>query len=356
MNSIFENLKIIELSSVLAGPLCGSFFAELGAQVIKVENKTTDGDVTRTWKVPGENPYSPFGSYYAAANYGKTIWTLNLNDATDYQKLKQAISEADVVISNYKPATAKKYQLTYQNIKQYKTNVIYAQLFGFEETDNRGAYDAVLQAEAGFMFMNGTAETMPVKIPFAIVDVLSNHQMREAILIALLQKAQTGKGAWLKISMLKAAVSALINQASNYLMNGNIPQKIGSAHPSIAPYGDTFSTKDNQHIVLAVGTDRQFTALCNLLQIPQVAQDVQFNTNPNRILNRNKLIDILHQKIITFNAKALMKDLSKNQVPAGLIKNMQQVFEHPIAQSMVKESLIEDTLTKRVSTVAFEIK
>lgn len=355
MNSIFKNLKIIELSSVLAGPLCGSFFAELGAEVIKVENKTTGGDVTRTWKVAGENPASPLGSYYAAANYGKTVWSLNLNDAKDYQKLQQAISTADVVISNYKLSTAQKYELTYEHIKQNKADVIFAQLFGFEETDNRGAYDAVLQAEAGFMFMNGTAETMPVKIPFAIVDVLSNHQMREAILIALLKKAQTGKGAWLKISMLKAAVSALINQASNYLMNGNIPEKIGSAHPSIAPYGDTFSTKDNQYIVLAVGTDKQFTALCNLLQIPQVAKDVQFNTNPNRVLNRPKLVVILHQKITTLYAKALMADLVKNQVPAGLIKNMKQVFQHPIAQGMVKECLVEDILTKRVSTVAFEI-
>jgi len=351
----FKNLKIIELSSVLAGPLCGSFFTELGAQVIKVENATTNGDVTRTWKVTREDSSAPLSSYYAAANYGKTVWMLDLNNEEDYQKLQKAIATADIVISNYKPATANKYQLTYQHIKQNKPNIIFAQLFGFSENDSRGAYDAVLQAEAGFMFMNGTTQTLPIKIPFAIVDVLSNHQMREAILIALLQKAETGEGAHIKISMLKAAVSALINQASNYLMNGNVPQKIGSAHPSIAPYGDTFSTKDDQHIVLAVGTDKQFASLCNLLHIPQITKDVQFNTNPNRVLNRTELNQLLHQQIITKNADELMEHLIENQVPAGLIKNMQQVFEHPVAQSMIKESMIENLPTKRVSTIAFEI-
>jgi len=339
----------------LAGPLCGSFFAELGAQVIKIENKTTGGDVTRTWKVAGESPANQLGSYYAAANFGKTVWMLNLNDTADYQKLKNAIAKADIILSNYKPSTANKYKLTYQNVKQLKQDIIYAQLFGFGETDNRGAYDAVLQAEAGLMFMNGTAETMPVKIPFAIVDVLSNHQMREAILVALFQKVQTGNGAHLKISMLKAAVSALINQASNYLMNGNIPEKIGSAHPSIAPYGDTFVTKDDQYIVLAVGTNKQFTALCNLMEIPEIVKDVQFRTNPNRVTNRDKLNRILHKKIITYNADELMKNFIKNEVPAGFIKNMQQVFEHPLAQSMIKESLIEQMPAKSVSTIAFTL-
>ena len=203
--------------------------------------------------------------------------------------------------------------------------------------------------------MNGTAESIPLKIPFAIVDVLSNHQMREAILLALLQKEKTGKGAQLKISMLKTAVSALINQASNYLMNANIPEKKGSAHPSIAPYGDTFLTKDQQYIVLAVGTDKQFTTLCKLLNIPQIAQDVQFSTNPNRVLNRSKLIKNLREKIINENAEELMDHFLENQVPAGLIKNMKQVFDHPITQSMIKEEVIEGITTRRVSTVGFEI-
>lgn len=355
MHNVFKNLKIIELSSVLAGPLCGSFFAELGAQVIKVENKTTGGDVTRQWKVLSEKPDAPLSSYYSAANFGKSIWKLDLTNLKDRQQLKQEIASADVVISNYKPSASKKFKLDYVHLKQANPNIIYAQLNGFSETDNRGAYDAVLQAEAGFMFMNGTNETLPIKIPFAIVDVLSNHQMREAILVALLQKAATGKGAHLKISMLKAAVSALINQASNYLMNGNIPKRIGSAHPSIAPYGDTFITKDHQYLVLAVGSDNQFTALCHVLNLSNIAQDVAFSTNQNRLLNRPKLNTHLQKSISTYQADDLMKTLIGNQVPAGLIKNMKQVFEHPIAQSMVKEEVIEGVFTRRVSTIGFEI-
>jgi len=200
--------------------------------------------------------------------------------------------------------------------------------------------------------MNGTPEMLPIKIPFAIVDVLSNHQMREAILVALLQKTKTGRGSHIKISMLK---SALINQASNYLMNGNIPERIGSAHPSIAPYGDTFTTKDGQHIVLAVGSNKQFVSLCAVLKIEELSEDVQFNTNPNRVKYRTELVNILQKKIKEWNAEKLMKQFLKNEVPAGLIKNMKQVFEHPLARAMIKEETIEEQHTRRVSTIAFDI-
>jgi len=355
MKTIFKNLKVIELSSVLAGPLCGSFFAELGAQVLKIENKTTGGDVTRQWKLSNESKIASLGSYYAAANFGKTIQFLDLNEVKDKQMLMTEIAKADVLISNYKPSTTKKYQLNYEYIKQHNTSVIYAQLNGFEESNNRGAYDAVLQAEAGFMYMNGVPEMLPVKIPFAVVDVLSNHQMREAILVALLQKTQTGKGAHIKVSMLKSAVSALINQASNFLMNGNIPKRIGSAHPSIAPYGDTFTTSDGAHIVLAVGSQKQFVALCTVLNIQEIIEDTKFITNQNRVNHRAELFDILHKKIKEWDTEKLMQQFIQNEVPAGLIKNMKQVFEHPLAQSMVKEETIENQQTRRVSTIAFEI-
>jgi len=134
MNTIFKNLKVVELSSVLAGPLCGSFFAELGAQVLKIENKTTQGDVTRQWKLSNENNSASLGSYYAAANFGKTILLLDLNNPQDKKKLTDEITNADVVISNYKPSTAKKYQLNYEHIKQLNPTIIFAQLNGFEES------------------------------------------------------------------------------------------------------------------------------------------------------------------------------------------------------------------------------
>jgi len=352
---IFENLTVIEFASVLAGPLTGSFLAELGAKVIKIENKKNGGDGTRKWKLPNEDIDSSISSYYAACNFGKEILMADLSLTEDYEQVIELVKNADIIISNFKNSSAKKLKLDYQFIKQINSSVIYTQLSGYEYNNNRPAYDAVLQAESGFLHLNGNKNEKPIKIPFAFIDVLASHQMREGILVALYKKNKTGEGSLVQVSMLQAAVSALINQASNYLMNGNIPERMGSEHPNIAPYGDLFVCKDNRLILLAVGTDTQFKQLCNCLNLETLITDPRFNTNQNRVNNRSALIHLIEEVIKTKSSNEWLNLFEKNEVPAGIVKNLKEVFEHNLAQQMIKVETIEGIETSRVSTIAFDL-
>jgi crotonobetainyl-CoA:carnitine CoA-transferase CaiB-like acyl-CoA transferase len=235
---MFKNLKVVELASVLAGPLTGTFFAELGAKVVKIENKLTQGDVTRTWKLPTESKENSVSAYYSAANYSKESLFLNVKDSSDYELLIEHIKDADIVISNYKPSTARKLKLDYKDLKPYNPSLIYAELTGFGGDDSRPAFDVVLQAETGFMYMNGEPHRNPVKMPVALIDVLAAHHMKEAILCALINKLKTGEGQHISMSLYECALASLANQATNWLMEGHIPQPMGTQHPNIAPYGD----------------------------------------------------------------------------------------------------------------------
>ena len=354
--TFFKDLRVVELASVLAGPAVGMFFAELGAKVIKIENKKTQGDVTRRWKLPSENAQSNTSAYWQSVNYGKEVWMLDLSDQNDQLAAVNAIKEADVVISNFKPSSAKKLGLDAHTLRDLKPNLIYAQLTGYGEGNDRPAFDVVLQAEAGFLFMCGEPTGNPVKMPVALIDILAAHQLKEGILIALLNRYQTGKGATISTSLLESAIASLANQATNYLMAGHIPQRMGSQHPNIAPYGDIFYTKDDKPIVIAVGTEKQFKGLCRVLGI-HLDQEEAFAVNASRVKNRESLKTTLIPAFKAFTRKELLSKLKAQQVPVGSVNNMAEVFAMPEASNMVLEDLTtEGTTAKRVKTVAFDIK
>ena len=356
-NTIFKDLKVVELASVLAGPAVGMFFAELGAEVIKIENQTTQGDVTRRWKLPGEDQNSAYSAYYCSVNWGKQEKLLNLKEEADRQIVQALIQSADVVITNYKAGAAEKLGMDAATLQQLNPRLIYAYLSAFGESSHRTAFDVVLQAEAGFLFMTGEAERDPVKMPVALIDILAAHQLKEAILLALYQRTQTGKGSYVSVSLLEAALASLANQATNWLMGGHIPQRMGTQHPNIAPYGDIFYTKDEKPVILAVGTEKQFVSLCNCLNIPQVATDERFSQNQARVQNRALLKEVLSPAIQLHIMEDLMQDFHRQGVPAGQIRTMPEVFDQPKAQEMILEAPMQDgTLSKRVKTAAFHIK
>lgn len=352
---LFEDLKILEFSSVLAGPAVGMFFAELGARVIKIENKTTAGDVTRNWKLPSEDKNTPVSAYFSSVNWGKTHVFLNLKEEEDFNKTLDHIRSADIVLVNFKPGDAKKLNLDYESVRSVNTKVIYAQLSGFGQDDPRPAFDAILQAESGFMSMNGTKESGPLKMPVALIDLLAAHQLKEALLIALINKYKNGKGAFIDVSLYEAALSALANQASNYLMNGEIPSLMGSLHPNIAPYGETFPTADNKHIVLAVGTERQFKSLCEILEIPELAEKNEFSSNKNRVENRRELYQSLSPYFKNKDQNELLQKFHSRKVPAGGVKNLEEVFKDAKASKLILEEEVEGISTKRVKSTAFNI-
>lgn len=352
-----DKLKVVELSSVLAGPAVGMFFSELGAEVIKIENKKTGGDMTRSWKLPSENPNAEFSAYYCSVNYKKKTYLLDLEDFNDRQQVHDFIANADIVISNYRKSVAQKLGVDYETLQVLNPKLIFAQLNAFDEDSARPAFDVVLQAEAGFLYMNGEPNGNPVKMPVALIDVLAAHQLKEGILLALLKRQKTGRGSYVSTSLIESAVASLVNQATNWLMAGYIPQKMGTKHPNIAPYGDIYETQDARQVVLAVGTEKQFKGLCKVLNLNELIENQSFNTNINRVKNREELNYILREKIKTFDSKPLLEALEKADVPSASIRNMQEVFELPIAQNMIlEETMPDNSLSKRVKTVAFNVE
>jgi crotonobetainyl-CoA:carnitine CoA-transferase CaiB-like acyl-CoA transferase len=352
--SLFKDLKVLELASVLAGPAVGMFFAELGASVIKIENKKTNGDVTRNWKSSNEKREN-ISAYFSSVNWGKEHLFLDYSTDKDFSKLLSLLNEADVIICNFKQGDAEKFNLTYLDIQKTNNNVIYAQLNGFKSRPERVAFDVVLQAECGYMNMNGQIDSPPTKMPLALMDILAAHQLKEGILVALLKKEKTGKGSLVETSLEEAALSSLANQATNWLMNQEIPQRIGSMHPNIAPYGDIFNTKDNKLLVTAIGSSKQFESFCNLLGRTEIAYDDKFATNQNRLKNRIELQEELGSLILHYNRDALIEECIQRNVPVGAIKNMKEVFNSETAQNMLLEEIVNGEKTTRVKSIAFKI-
>lgn len=349
---ILENIKIIDLSTVLAGPSVGTFFAELGADVIKLEHPKF-GDVTRTWKLPKEDSNSNISAYFSSINYKKKYGKIDLKSDSDRDKLLSLIKESDIILSNFKNGDAEKFGISDELLLKLNPKIIIGKINGYGEDSDRVAYDLILQAETGFMSMNGTPESGPVKMPVALVDVLAAHHLKEGILLALYEREKMGIGKVVSVSLYEAAVSSLVNQASNYLMSGHIPQRIGSTHPNIAPYGELFETKDGATITFAIGSDTHFKKLCETLNLAQLVNDSKFKSNQVRVINRVELAKSLTQKIKNLISTDLLLELELLNVPAGKVKNLAEVFETKEAKSMIREEEIDGVLTKRVTSIAF---
>lgn len=324
--SQLRSLKVLELASVLAGPGVGQFFAELGATVIKVENLKTGGDVTRLWKSAGEET-DDRSAYFCSVNWGKRSIALDLNTSEGKAIVQELALKADIVIASYKPGDAEKLWVDYETLSRENPGLIYGQITGYGPDNPRVGYDAIIQAEAGFMFMNGEPGGPSLKMPVALMDILAGHHLKEGLLLAMLEKTTTGKGKLVSVSLIQAAVSSLANQACNWLINNKLPQKQGSAHPNIAPYGDVFKTSDNQELILAVGSDQQFKAMCLILDLPSLPADSKYKTNKDRVENRNSLNEALRTKIKQFTSAELLSRFHHVKIPAGIIQNMKQVFE-----------------------------
>lgn len=350
-----QGIRVVELASVLAGPAVGMFLAEQGATVLKIENKQQGGDITRSWKLPNEDPHANISAYFSAVNAGKTHLLLDLGNPTDHAQLHAYIQQADVLLMNFKPGDGHKFGLDQATITQQYPTLIVGVIVGFESQPNRVAYDVVVQAETGYMSMNGLPETGPLKMPVALMDLLAAHQLKQGILLALYERLKTGVGAWVSCSLEAAGISNLANQASNFLMTGAVPKQMGSLHPNIAPYGDTFTCADGKAVVLAVGSDAQFQKMMAILGRPAAATAVRLATNANRVKNRVYLQEMLEEAFAIQNRDAILALFIAAGIPAGAVRTLNEVFETPKAQSLVWTTEIEGLPTKRVKTSGFSI-
>jgi crotonobetainyl-CoA:carnitine CoA-transferase CaiB-like acyl-CoA transferase len=350
-----EGIKVLELASVLAGPSIGMFLAELGAEVIKVENLVTDGDVTRKWKLTTENPDSDISGYFSCVNWGKKSLAIDISQCDGLNVIYKLVKQCDIVLANYKPGDAEKLQVDYQTFKKINPNLIYSHVTGYGLSNQRAGFDAIIQAESGFTYMNGEPDGPPTKMPVALMDVLAAHHHKEAILVALLQRERGQGGCYIDASLFKAGVSSLVNQATNWLVGNKIPQRMGSDHPNIVPYGTIFNTSDGKGIVIAVGTEKQFAELVDLLGKPELAADSKFSKNFSRVKNKAELNGILQELIIKYDRETILEMLANRKVPAGGVFNMQEVFETPEAQEMILEAPVGENAIKGVSSIAFSI-
>lgn len=355
MSLPFADLKIIDLSTVLAGPSVGTFFAELGAQVLKIEHPK-NADVTRSWKLASEDASESVSAYFSSVNYGKTYLSLDLKNEKDYATFIDHVQNADILLSNFKKGDDKKLNVTDEQLRSINPSLIIGKITGFGNESDRVAYDLILQAESGFMSMNGTSTSGPVKMPVALIDVLAAHHLKEGLLIALLQRNQSSEIKTVSVSLYDAAICSLANQASNYLMEQHIPQRIGSLHPNIAPYGEIFSTKSNDLVTFAIGSNQHFEKLCDYLNCEELITDDRFKENKDRVKNRMQLFEYLQEKIKLFDTVTLLNEMHQRYVPAGEIKNLQAVFQEQAAQNLIRTETINGKETKRITSIGFQWK
>lgn len=330
----WSKVVVVELASVLAGPSVGQWLAELGARVIKIENPTTAGDVTRSWKLSIESKDEQTGAYFSAINWGKESLGINLKKEGADLVIKTFLSKADIILASFLPGQAESMGIEYETIQKINPGLIWADINGYGPGNARPAYDAIIQAESGFTYMNGLGKNIS-KMPVALMDVLAAHHLKQAILLAMLNRQSTGIGKRVQVSLIHSAMSSLVNQATNWLVAGHLPQAVGSEHPNIVPYGTIFETKDGKQVVLAVGNDGQFSRLCQVLRenVPE-----NFATNPLRVANRKAVTRWLQSKIELFSQEPFLAQMEDNHVPAGAVRNMKEVFDSPHAAAVLLES------------------
>lgn len=319
----FQDLLVIEFASVLAGPSVGQFFAELGAEVIKIENPNTKGDVTRTWKGSDEVT-DDRSAYFCSVNWGKKSLVLDVTKNEHLKILYQLVKKADVVITSYKPGDDIKLKVDYQTLKNINSKIIYGQITGYGSNSTRVGYDAIVQAESGFMAINGEEKSMPLKMPVALMDLIAGHQLKQALLLGIIERQITGEGSYHEVSLIESGLSSLANQATNFLIGGQEPTAKGSLHPNIAPYGEQFQTQDGKRIVLAIGNDKQFSGLIEILGLDL---SDNFSTNELRLEKRHDLARQIEECICKWQSEELMNELNARNIPAGVINHISEAID-----------------------------
>ncbi len=339
-----QGLKILELANVLAGPAVGQFFAELGAEVLKVE--APGGDVTRSWRLPNEQPIAGRSAYFCAANWGKKSKVVDLRTSEGRAALEPLLAEADVLLTSYKAGDAARFGLEAERLLQQYPRLVVGEISGYGHQDARVGYDAIVQAEAGFTYLNGNTTSDYHKMPVAFVDLVAAHQLKQGLLLALWQRDRTGKGSVVRVNLLDAALASLANQATNYLVGGVVPQPMGSEHPNIVPYGSIYRTADGAAVVLAVGTDKQFAALMEVLDSPMPEGWIH---NAQRVQQRHAVNQLLAQKIGHWLADDFLAACTVRNIPAGRVNTMPEAM----ALARKRGLLLEGEGLAGVRTVIF---
>ncbi|MEV7392758.1 CoA transferase [Streptomyces sp. NPDC091215] len=314
---------VADFGRVLAAPYATMLLADLGADVIKVERPVT-GDDTRAWGPPHAHGEA---TYYLSVNRNKRSIDLDLADRQDLHRATELVRRADVLFENFRPGTMDKYGLGHDRARELNPGIVYCSVTGFGAGAGAGlpGYDLLIQAVGGLMSVTGPAPGHPVKTGVALVDVLTGLHAAIGVLAALRHREATGEGQHVQVDLLSCLLSSMVNQAAGYALAGQVPGILGDRHPSIAPY-EVFPAKDRP-LVVAVGNDRQFRALCQGLDAPDLADEPRFATNTDRVAHVDQLADRMRELLITRTAADWFDRLTPLGVPCGPVNDLAQAFD-----------------------------
>jgi glutaryl-CoA transferase len=322
-------LRVLELARILAGPWAGQVLADLGADVIKVERKGT-GDDTRGWGPPfveGTDGKHIGSAYFHAANRGKRSIEMDFESDDGRRIVRKLAARSDVLIENFKVGGLAKFGLDYKSLAPDCPRLIYCSVTGFGQDGpyaKRAGYDLMAQGMGGMMDLTGMADGPPTRVGVAISDIFTGCYSVIGILSALAQREKTGKGCYVDTALVDSTVGVLANQALNYLVSGEIPKRIGNAHPNIVPYQE-FPVADG-HVIVATGNDNQYVKFCNVIGGPELGQNPAYKDNVGRLKHRNELVGRLSALTSKMKRDDLLAKLEAQGVPAGPINNLEQVF------------------------------
>jgi crotonobetainyl-CoA:carnitine CoA-transferase CaiB-like acyl-CoA transferase len=332
-----EGIRVVDLSRVLAGPWAGQMLGDLGADVVKIE-RPGGGDDTRAWGPPWraerEADKTADAAYFTCANRNKRSVVLDLSNAEGQRIVRELVAKADVLIENFKVGGLAQYGLDYESLRSVNPRLVYCSITGFGQTGpyaHRAGYDFLVQGMGGLMSVTGRADGEPgggpMKVGVALVDVMTGLYASTAILAALQHRTATGEGQHIDVALLDVQITALANQAANYLVGGAVPGRMGNSHPNIVPYQD-FPTADG-YMILTVGNDTQFTRFCQVAGHPEWAVDDRFRTNAARVRHREELIPLINASTVAMTTREWMNELETVGVPCGPINDVRQAFDDP---------------------------
>ncbi|MGB1310665.1 MAG: CaiB/BaiF CoA transferase family protein [Leucothrix sp.] len=356
-------ITVIDMSRILAGPWAGQVLADLGATVIKIERPEV-GDDTRHWGPPylkdkaGNDTQD--AAYFFSANRGKQSLAIDITQPEGQQQICELVAEADVLIENYKLGGLAKYGLDYASLQAVNPALVYCSITGFGQTGpyaHRAGYDFMIQAMGGLMSVTGEPDDkggMPMKVGVAVTDVFTGLYSVIGIQAALHERQQTGLGKHIDMALFDCSAAILANQASNYLVGGVVPDRMGNTHPNIVPY-QVFKSADG-HLIVAVGNDGQFANLCSVLGQPDLAEHKDYQTNAARVGSREALCEHLQTLLLERTTAEWLAALEAVNVPCGPINRVDQVFNDPqiLARGMVQT--LEHPVAGEVKVAASPIR
>jgi crotonobetainyl-CoA:carnitine CoA-transferase CaiB-like acyl-CoA transferase len=331
-----KGIRVLDLSRVLAGPFCSMNLSDLGAEVIKVEIPQ-QGDDTRA--------YPPFingvSSYYLSLNRGKKSITLDLKTEEGVKVVHELAAKSDIVLENFRPGVTKRLNIDYDTLKRINPKIIYCSISSFGQTGPYAqwpGYDLIIQGMSGLMGITGEQGSTPMRVGVAVEDINAGLHAVISILAALRVRDQFGVGQYLDVSMIDAGVSWMTYVAGNYFATGNVPERMGGAHPSIVPY-QTFPTGDGKYVLIAGGNDRLFATLCKILDLEHLIEDPDFKTNDMRVKNRATLIPIIEAAFMKKTRDTWLDSLRESGFPCAPVYAMDEVFSDP--QVLHRDMLVE---------------